>query len=79
MRYFEREKESNLIGLDKREIGMYGPFFVVFESGGIDSDLKKFSVINLSCPWRGVMKFPEATVDAATKNALLYLYVGILP
>lgn len=40
----------------------------------IDTDTRKFSAINIGCPWRGVNAFPTGALDDPERFALLYLY-----
>ena len=43
----------------------------------MDTAAKRFSAMNIMCPWRGVNGFPTGTVDAAERASLNYLYNGI--
>ena len=44
----------------------------------IDSAAKRFSMMNLSCPWRGVMVIPSGSVSAGPRAAFLYFYSGVV-
>jgi uncharacterized protein (DUF427 family) len=43
----------------------------------IDTDAKRFSAMNVMCPWRGIAALPSGTVDGAARQALRWLYSGI--
>lgn len=40
----------------------------------IDTDTRKFSAMNIGCPWRGVNNIPSGAVDEPEQFSLLYLY-----
>lgn len=44
----------------------------------IDSAQKRYSAMNVMCPWRHVAVLPTGTVDAAARQTLRWLYSGIL-
>jgi hypothetical protein len=43
----------------------------------LDTDAKRFSAMNVGCPWRGVMVLPTGTVDATARQVVRWLYSGI--
>jgi hypothetical protein len=44
----------------------------------IDTAAKRFSAMNLLCPWRGVAVVPTGTIGAAARQTVRWLYSGIL-
>ena len=43
----------------------------------VDTPQKRFSLINLTMPWRGTSVVPSGTVTAAERAAFIFLYSGI--
>ena len=43
----------------------------------IDTAAKRFSAINVSCPWRGVSVLPDGTIGQGDRQAAAFLYSGI--
>ena len=43
----------------------------------IDTKTKRLSIMNLGCPWRGLLPEPDGTIDQADRQQFLYLYGGI--
>lgn len=44
----------------------------------VDTAAKRFSALNVSSPWRGLSYFPTGTITAAERQAVAYLYSGIV-
>ena len=44
----------------------------------LDTAAKRFSGINVMMPWRGIASIPDGTIAAGDRQALAYLYSGIL-
>lgn len=44
----------------------------------VDTDNKRFSAMNISCPWRGIAILPSGTIGQAARQAVLFMYSGIL-
>lgn len=44
----------------------------------IDTAAKRYSAMNVMCPWRHVAVLPTGTVDAAARQTVRWLYAGIL-
>lgn len=44
----------------------------------IDTAAKRYSAMNVMCPWRHVAVLPSGTVDGAARQAIRWLYSGIL-
>ncbi len=42
--------------------------------GGANTPSKRYSAMNVSCPWRGLNVVPDATIPAAERAAVMYLY-----
>lgn len=40
----------------------------------MDTDTRKFSAMNIGCPWRGVNAIPAGALDEPEQFSLLYLY-----
>lgn len=43
----------------------------------VDTAAKRFSAMNVHCPWRGVAVLPSGTVGAPARLAVRWLYAGI--
>lgn len=44
----------------------------------IDTAQKRYSAMNIMCPWRHVAVLPSGTVGAAARQTIRWLYAGIL-
>lgn len=44
----------------------------------IDTAQKRYSAMNVMCPWRHVSVLPTGTVDAAARQTIRWFYSGIL-
>lgn len=44
----------------------------------LDSAQKRFSAIHVMCPWRTPAIVPSGTIGQAQRQAILFLYTGIL-
>lgn len=44
----------------------------------IDTAQKRFSAMNLMCPWRGIVVLPSGTIGAAARQTVRWFYSGIL-
>lgn len=44
----------------------------------VDTQAKRRSIVNLGCPWRGVLPIPDGTIGQGDRQTLLGLYSGIL-
>lgn len=44
----------------------------------IDSALKRASAIHVSCPWRGILPFPDAAITQRDRQTVPFMYSGIL-
>ncbi len=42
-----------------------------------DTALKRYSAMNIGCPWRGILPIPDATTSAADRAVVVFLYSGI--
>jgi hypothetical protein len=45
----------------------------------INTAERRFSIINLTLPWRGINEYPDAGTGSDEREALLYQYSGIAP
>lgn len=43
-----------------------------------DTAAKRFSAMNISCPWRGCNVVPNALIPQGERQAVMYYYSGIL-
>jgi len=43
----------------------------------MDTVSKRFSIMNISCPWRVLLPKPDGTVDAGDRIHFLHYYSGI--
>ena len=43
-----------------------------------DTANKRYSAINISSPWRGVLPFPDGAISQGDRQAAMFLYSGIL-
>lgn len=43
-----------------------------------DTARKRYSVMNMSQPWRGLALTPTSPVDAGTRQVLVFLYAGTM-
>ena len=43
-----------------------------------DTARKRYSVMNMSQPWRGITLQPASPVDAGARQILVFLYGGVL-
>lgn len=43
----------------------------------LNTPAKRFSGMNIGCPWRGISYLPTGAVDAAERLAFVFLYSGI--
>ena len=44
----------------------------------LDTAVKRASAINVTAPWRGLLPFPDGTIDQGDRQATAYQYSGIL-
>jgi len=44
-----------------------------------DTALKRYSAMNISCPWRGLNVVPQAASTGAERAAAMFLYSGVSP
>ena len=44
----------------------------------MDTAGERYSAINVGSPWRGLNYLPTGTVDTAERQAVAYLYAGIV-
>jgi hypothetical protein len=44
----------------------------------MDTATKRGSAIHIGSPWRGVLPLPDATIDGGDRQAVAFLYSGIL-
>lgn len=42
-----------------------------------DTPSKRYSIMNLSCPWRILLPIPDGTLNQGDRQHLLYYYSGI--
>ena len=42
-----------------------------------DTALKRFSAMNIACPWRGLNVIPDVTIPQGERQALLFLYAAV--
>lgn len=43
----------------------------------LDTALKRASAVNVGCPWRGILPFPDGSVDQPDRQVVPVLYSGI--
>jgi hypothetical protein len=43
----------------------------------IDTANKRSSAMNIGCPWRARLPFPDSTINAADRAHIDYLYAGL--
>jgi hypothetical protein len=43
-----------------------------------DTAAKRYSAMNLSCPWRGLNVVPNVAIPQGERQAVMYYYSGIL-
>jgi hypothetical protein len=39
----------------------------------LDTGIKRYSAINVSCPWRGILPFPDSTISATDRQVIAFL------
>jgi hypothetical protein len=44
----------------------------------IDTANKRYSACWVGLPWRGILPFPDGTIDQADRQHIAFLYSGIL-
>lgn len=44
----------------------------------IDTKAKRLSAMNIMCPWRGISAWGDGSIDQADRQAVAFLYSGIL-
>ena len=43
-----------------------------------DTALKRYSAMNIASPWRGLNVTPDATIPQGERQAVMFMYSGIL-
>lgn len=43
-----------------------------------DTAVKRYSAINISCPWRGINPPPDGSIDQGDRQVVMFMYSGIL-
>lgn len=44
----------------------------------MDTANKRASAVNVRCPWRGILPFPDSSIDQGDRQTVAFMYAGIL-